>query len=66
MLHDLSLVESLLIAFCFVARACGGLGYVQSGVLVSEQLYPVFGLTCFTVPHPDTGMPAYFEVPGYA
>lgn len=66
-LHDLSLVESFADRVLLLSQGRAVAWDKPERVLVSEQLYPVFGLTCFTVPHPDTGKALrIFEVPGYA
>ena len=66
-LHDLSLVESFADRVLLLSQGRAVAWDIPERVLVSEQLYPVFGLTCFTVPHPDTGKALrIFEVPGYA
>ncbi|CDZ82855.1 ferric enterobactin transport ATP-binding protein [Citrobacter koseri] len=66
-LHDLSLIESFADRVLLLSQGRMVLCDTPERVLVSENLYPVFGLTCFTVPHPDTGKALrIFEVPGYA
>ncbi|WP_195439145.1 ABC transporter ATP-binding protein [Klebsiella oxytoca] len=66
-LHDLSLVESFADRVLLLSQGRAAAWDVPERVLISEQLYPVFGLTSFTVPHPETGKALrIFEVPGYA
>lgn len=66
-LHDLSLVESFADRVLLLSQGRAVAWDVPERVLVSAQLYPVFGLTSFTVPHPETGKALrIFEVPGYA
>lgn len=66
-LHDLSLVESFADRVLLMSQGRAVICDVPERVLVSEQLYPVFGLNSFSVAHPDTGKALrIFEVPGYA
>lgn len=66
-LHDLSLIESFADRVLLLSQGRALAWDVPERVLVSERLYPVFGLTSFTVPHPETGKALrIFEVPGYA
>ncbi|WP_308562844.1 ABC transporter ATP-binding protein [uncultured Klebsiella sp.] len=66
-LHDLSLIESFADRVLLLSHGRAVTWDVPERVLVSEWLYPVFGLTSFTVPHPGTGKAVrIFEVPGYA
>lgn len=64
-LHDLSLIDSFADRVLLLAQGRMVAWDVPACVLVSAQLYPVFGLTSFTVPHPNSGKPLrIFEVPG--
>ncbi|MEF3110766.1 ABC transporter ATP-binding protein [Raoultella sp. WB_B2P2-3] len=66
-LHDLSLIESFADRVLLLSQGRAVAWDVPERVLVSKQLYPVFGVTSFTVPHPETGKALrIFEVPGYA
>lgn len=66
-LHDLSLIESFADRVLLLSQGRAVAWDVPERVLVSQRLYPVFGLTSFTVPHPETGKALrIFEVPGYA
>ncbi|PLL92678.1 ABC transporter, partial [Klebsiella michiganensis] len=62
-LHDLSLIESFADRVLLLSQGLG-----RAGARVGfRTAYPVFGLTSFTVPHPETGKALrIFEVPGYA
>ncbi|MBJ3814703.1 ABC transporter ATP-binding protein [Shimwellia pseudoproteus] len=63
-LHDLALVESFADRVLLLSRGRTVVCDTPERVLVSEYLYPVFGLTSFTVPHPDTGKALrIFDVP---
>ena len=63
-LHDLTLTESFADRVLLLSQGRSVVCDTPEKVLVSEHLYPVFGLTSFTVPHPDTGkMLRIFEVP---
>ncbi len=63
-LHDLSLTESFADRVLLLSQGKSAICDTPERVLVSEYLYPVFGLTSFTVPHPDTGKALrIFEVP---
>lgn len=63
-LHELSLVESFADRVLLLSQGRSVICGTPEQVLVSEYLYPVFGLTSFTVPHPDSGKALrIFEVP---
>ncbi|EOC1343877.1 ABC transporter ATP-binding protein [Cronobacter dublinensis] len=63
-LHELSLAESFADRVLLLSQGRSVVCDTPERVLVSEYLYPVFGLTSFTVPHPDTGKALrIFEVP---
>ncbi len=63
-LHDMSLTESFADRVLLLSQGRSVICDTPERVLVSEYLYPVFGLTSFTVPHPDTGKALrIFEVP---
>ncbi|STR39043.1 ABC transporter (iron.B12.siderophore.hemin) [Klebsiella michiganensis] len=66
-LHDLSLIDAFADRVLLLSQGRAVAWDVPERVLVSQRLYPVFGLTSFTVPHPMTGKALrIFEVPGYA
>lgn len=66
-LHDLTLTESFADRVLLLSKGQSVICDTPERVLVSEHLYPVFGLTSFTVPHPHTGKALrIFEVPHYA
>lgn len=63
-LHELSLVESFADRVLLLSQGRSVICDTPERVLVSEHLYPVFGLISFTVLHPDTGKALrIFEVP---
>ena len=63
-LHELSLAESFADRVLLLSQGRSVVCDTPERVMVSEYLYPVFGLTSFTVPHPDTGKALrIFEVP---
>ncbi|ATA22534.1 ABC transporter [Gibbsiella quercinecans] len=63
-LHDLSLTESFADRVLLLSQGRSVIYDTPERVLVSEYLYPVFGLTSFTVAHPGTGKALrIFEVP---
>lgn len=63
-LHELSLAESFADRILLLSQGRSIVCDAPERVLISEYLYPVFGLTSFTVPHPDTGKALrIFEVP---
>lgn len=63
-LHDLSLTESFADRVLLLSQGRSVIYDTPERVLVSEYLYPAFGLTSFTVAHPDTGKALrIFEVP---
>nr|WP_256995351.1 ABC transporter ATP-binding protein [Citrobacter koseri] len=63
-LHDLTLTESFADRVLLLSQGQSVICDTPERVLVSEYLYPVFGLTSFTVPHPHTGKALrIFEVP---
>ncbi|MCS7331008.1 ABC transporter ATP-binding protein, partial [Klebsiella pneumoniae] len=63
-LHDLTLTESFADRVLLLSQGQSVICDTPEKVLVSEYLYPVFGLTSFTVPHPHTGKALrIFEVP---
>ena len=65
-LHDLTLTESFADRVLLLSQGQSVICDTPERVLVSEYLYPVFGLTSFTVPHPHTGKALrIFEVPHY-
>ncbi|MBY5130602.1 ABC transporter ATP-binding protein [Klebsiella pneumoniae] len=65
-LHDLTLTESFADRVLLLSQGQSVICDTPEKVLVSEYLYPVFGLTSFTVPHPHTGKALrIFEVPHY-
>lgn len=63
-LHDLTLAESFADRILLLSRGRSVVCDVPEKVLVSEHLYPIFGLTSFTVAHPHTGKSLrIFDVP---
>lgn len=63
-LHDLSLIEPFADHVLILSQGSQVVCDIPKRALMSEFLYPVFGLTSFTVPHPDTGKALrIFEVP---
>jgi len=63
-LHELSLAESFADRVLLLSQGRSVICDTPERVLVSEYLYPAFGLTSFTVPHPKTGKALrIFEVP---
>lgn len=63
-LHDLALIEPFADRVLLLSQGRQVFCDIPARVLVSEYLYPVFGLTSFTVPHPHTGKALrIFEVP---
>lgn len=63
-LHDLSLIDAFADRVLLLSQGHAVAWDIPARVLVSAQLYPVFGLTTFTVQHPDNGKTLrLFEVP---
>lgn len=63
-LHDLTLTGSFADRVLLLSQGRSTICDTPDKVLISEHLYPVFGLTSFTVPHPETGRALrIFEVP---
>ncbi|MCL0160351.1 ABC transporter ATP-binding protein, partial [Klebsiella pneumoniae] len=63
-MHVLTLTESFADRVLLLSQGQSVICDTPERVLVSEYLYPIFGLTSFTVPHPHTGKALrIFEVP---
>ncbi|WP_318386048.1 ABC transporter ATP-binding protein [Enterobacter sp.] len=63
-LHDLPLVENFADRVLILSHGRQVICDKPARALLSKYLYPVFGLTSFTVPHPQTGNALrIFEVP---